>query len=653
MYVRHFGLAMRPFGLPPDPNFVHDSGVFGRSFRAIRDSIESGQRLHLLLGRAGTGKTTLLMKLDAELDYPGTRVLVPYGHFSFEQIVHYVLARLEPSPTGYGDGQESETLELALHRLESRLEPVVIMLDEGQNLTRETLYSVLRFVEREESDLGPGQVVLAGTEELQSLLESCSGGDTEAATTATHWLGALGEQEVFDYVNHRLSLVAEHDRTLFDQQALERVARLSQGVPRIINLICDRALLMAFGDKHNTVTEESVARAAHDLELQPELEELALISAQIRADLDTTDACAATADRPLVDDDLHVHSVEDGEALSPASTESVPSRWSWAVDVVVPGLREAWAECKRLVQRAGAKLRARVVFFRNDSSEDGTREVDAPAETSTVSAPGAEIGPVKSSRLPELVHSWQSGNWRPRREHVLAAWAGLGTIGLVWVLTMASPESETTLRATQADLAAARATAIELNSRVSQLTTELGEARVEQEILHSISAGLQEDLLLASEVETTTLASQEPSSGQSAEIAEIDAEPSSDHPLAASPNPSSDRTYRVAKGDTLWSIARNHGVSVAQLNHWNRLLPETAIRVGQELRVEPNAKPHDGGGTRRAIEREDARYYTVKTGDSLYGIARQFNVSVAELQEWNRLNNGEVIVAEQQLIVLR
>jgi LysM repeat protein len=239
--------------------------------------------------------------------------------------------------------------------------------------------------------------------------------------------------------------------------------------------------------------------------------------------------------------------------------------------------------------------------------------------------------------------------------HVAAAWALISTAGMVWaLLVMVDSGVEQELHAVNADLVQERSAAGDLRDQLTRLAVELENSRIDQEILYTITAGLQDELR-AGGVLVKVGRVREPADApivfraedtSTADTGKTVVPLSAQSPATANPSP-----YLVKKGDTLWSIARKHGLSVQQLSSWNRLTAETAIQVGQQLQV--SALVDGGGAVSVGTDRRNASHYTVKPGDSLYGISRQFNVSVADLQQWNRLDSGEIIIAEQQLIVLR
>jgi LysM repeat protein len=137
-------------------------------------------------------------------------------------------------------------------------------------------------------------------------------------------------------------------------------------------------------------------------------------------------------------------------------------------------------------------------------------------------------------------------------------------------------------------------------------------------------------------------------------------QPTSASVASASPKPpSGDSLYRVAPGDTLWGIAQHHGVSVDQIAAWNQLTPQSVLRTGQKLRVAAPVALRvvvpDSNATQQVAGYDDgvAIRYTVQRGDTLYGIARRFKVSVTDLNRWNSLDDGRQLQAGETIRVVR
>lgn len=258
-----------------------------------------------------------------------------------------------------------------------------------------------------------------------------------------------------------------------------------------------------------------------------------------------------------------------------------------------------------------------------------------------------------------FIHWRRSFGTLPRHSQRWVVIAGIaGVSAILWGLL--APSSGGTQNVNAAErLAQAQMSNSVLKRQVQHLNGVLATARTEREQLRNeVDALTEERDWLAARLDAVASAGTPVIDGATAPVALATASTSSAEPEApAGPD------YEVAKGDTLWSIARRHDVAVKQLAAANGIGSTDPLQLGQRLIIPGSESPSPANGqtTAKQVATEEAKQtsadparqveYTVQRGDSLYAISRQFDVSVEELQAWNRLDKSEVLRPSQRLIV--
>lgn len=264
MYEAFYGLRERPFDLVPNPRFLFLAGRQREALSNLRYGLSTPRGLTLLLGEAGTGKTTLLRRVLDTLE-PSTRtVLLLNPTVTFAEILEHILSELGiPS-----DGANKLTLfqrlnEFLLEHTRSGGN-VALLIDEAQDLMPGVLEELRLLSNLETAQEKILQIVLAGQPELEEMLASPKLRQLRQRVTLRVRLRPLSEPEVKAYVAARLERAGAESQTIFTEEALERVAALTDGIPRIVNVVCDAALLTAFAAGQHQVTGAIVEEAWRD-----------------------------------------------------------------------------------------------------------------------------------------------------------------------------------------------------------------------------------------------------------------------------------------------------------------------------------------------------------------------------------------------------
>jgi general secretion pathway protein A len=263
MHLQYFGLRENPFSIPPDPHYLYLSRSHQEALAHLQYGLSESGGFVQLTGEVGTGKTLLIRALVERQPQDVDVALVLYPVLTVGEFVAGICDELRiPYPAGKNSLKVLIDL-LNVHLLQSHAKGrrTVLIIDEAQNLNREVLEQIRLLTNLETTKTKLLQIILVGQPELASLLAQQDLRQLAQRITARHHLTALTRKETFDYILHRCR-VAGARTPLFERTAMERVHVLSGGIPRLINVICDRALLGAYVLEKNLVDTAVANRSA-------------------------------------------------------------------------------------------------------------------------------------------------------------------------------------------------------------------------------------------------------------------------------------------------------------------------------------------------------------------------------------------------------
>jgi len=266
MYERFYRLRERPFALTPDPDYLYPSRVHSEALSYLRYGIETHAGFVVITGAIGSGKTTLLQTLLRGLDSQTTVARVMNTLLDPRELLESAMIDLGLDP----DGKSKPALLKAFgeflvnERAAGRL--VLLVIHEAQNLSLPALEEIrmLSNLETEKSKLL--QIILIGQPELRELLARNELRQLAQRITGRYHLNPLSSEETTSYVRHRLR-VAGATADIFNRFALEEIYRHSGGVPRVINVLCDRALESASTAQSTTIDAAAVVEAAREMKI--------------------------------------------------------------------------------------------------------------------------------------------------------------------------------------------------------------------------------------------------------------------------------------------------------------------------------------------------------------------------------------------------
>lgn len=266
MYTQYFGLRENPFALPPDPRYLYLSLRHQEALAHLMYGIVEGGGFVQLTGEVGTGKTMMIRALLERLPENVDTALVLYPFLSVQEFIRALCDDLRVPLPAKVEGTKPLIDALNLYLLENHAKGrrTVLIIDEAQKLSHEVLEQVRLLTNLETTKQKLLQILLIGQPELNSLLAQDSLRQLAQRVTARYNLQSLTPSETAEYIVHRCR-VAGAPASLFTRGAIKTVHRTAHGIPRLINVICDRALLGAYGRGKNTVTGAMVRRAVTEI----------------------------------------------------------------------------------------------------------------------------------------------------------------------------------------------------------------------------------------------------------------------------------------------------------------------------------------------------------------------------------------------------
>jgi putative secretion ATPase (PEP-CTERM system associated) len=267
MYERFYELRERPFALSPDPDYLYPSRVHREALDYLRYGLESHAGFVVITGEIGSGKTTLLQTLLRGLDSQTTVGRIVNTMLDPRELLETIMIDFGLDPTGRSKPLILRDLSQYLvdQRLAGRM--VLLVIDEAQNLSLGALEELrmLSNLETEKSKLL--QIVMVGQPSLREKLNAPELEQLRQRITVSYHLTPLDADETFNYVNHRLRRAATSAPLEFPRAATDVIHARSRGVPRIVNVVCDAALVFGYAEERRAVDLALVQDVLGELEV--------------------------------------------------------------------------------------------------------------------------------------------------------------------------------------------------------------------------------------------------------------------------------------------------------------------------------------------------------------------------------------------------
>ncbi|HEC26169.1 MAG TPA: DUF2075 domain-containing protein [Gammaproteobacteria bacterium] len=263
MYETFYGFREKPFSLLPDPAFLYLSRIHSAALAMLQYGLSHQTGITVITGDVGSGKTTLIRELLNEITDDLNVGLISNTHNAFGELIQWVLMTFGIPYKGMEKIEMYETFTNFIIEQYARKKSTVLIIDEAQNMEQETLEE-LRLLSNINADKNQVlQLILVGQPELRKKLSSPELIQFAQRIGSEYYLKALDLKETQNYIKHRLK-VAEGDTALFNPLATATIYYYSKGIPRLINTLCDLALVYAYSDEITEIGKGLIQEVASE-----------------------------------------------------------------------------------------------------------------------------------------------------------------------------------------------------------------------------------------------------------------------------------------------------------------------------------------------------------------------------------------------------
>jgi general secretion pathway protein A len=269
MYCEFYGLLRRPFEMTPDPAFLYLGEAHREGLAMLQYAVESRKGFVLLTGEVGTGKTTLLHSLLSQLDARTSSAFVFNPRLKPIDFFKVIFDEFGIEQACRTKGDYLMALNRFLIAKLERDEPTLLIVDEAQNLSAEMLEEIRLLSNLETATSKLLQIMLVGQPELAAMLGRPELRQLRQRIVLRHHLRPFDAPECASYIDERLRLAGYTGKALFDRGGLREIHEVTGGIPRLVNIVCDGALLLGFSREIPQIGRRAITEVARDLDLAP------------------------------------------------------------------------------------------------------------------------------------------------------------------------------------------------------------------------------------------------------------------------------------------------------------------------------------------------------------------------------------------------
>lgn len=266
MYLTFYGLAEKPFNATPDPRFLYMTPGHREALAQLLYGVQERKGFIVLVGKVGTGKTTLLHALWQRLKEQSAMSFVVNSTLPFDGLLEYVLADFGIASVGESRAQRLMALNSFLIKREREGQNTVLIIDEAQNLDVATLEQIRLLSNFETPTSKLLQILLVGQPELKTRLDLPELRQLKQRVGLRCHIPPLTLEETRAYIRTRLRIAGARDLGLFTDSAVDRISAYAGGIPRLINTVCDHCLLFGYTDQQRRIDRQIVNQAIDYLE---------------------------------------------------------------------------------------------------------------------------------------------------------------------------------------------------------------------------------------------------------------------------------------------------------------------------------------------------------------------------------------------------
>jgi general secretion pathway protein A len=266
MYLTFYGLRDKPFNITPDPKFLYLPPGHREALAQLLYGVQESKGFMVLTGEVGTGKTTLLQALMQKFDSNTEAAYVFNSKMPFDAILEYILEDFGIAKAESTQAQRLFTLNSFLIERRRAGQRTVLILDEAQNFDPATLEHVRLLSNFETPTEKLLQIIMVGQPELRQNLDLPELRQLKQRIALRCQIPPLTAEETREYVRHRLRIAGAQDLSIFSDRAISRINDYAQGIPRVVNILCDHALLMGYADQKRKIDRDVVEQAIDYME---------------------------------------------------------------------------------------------------------------------------------------------------------------------------------------------------------------------------------------------------------------------------------------------------------------------------------------------------------------------------------------------------
>ncbi len=318
MYLQHFGLEKMPFQLTPDADFLYLSKGHNRAKSYMEYTVWNRDGFVVITGEIGSGKTTLIQQLLRSVDENVVIARIYQTQLNEIEFFQAILHELGLNPFKAGKVELISMLNDFLLEQYAEGRQVILIVDEAQNLSKRVLEELRMLTGMETDEDRILNLILVGQPELKHLLDAPGMEQLSQRIRFRFHLAALEEDDIHNYIDHRLEVAGIHKNKsgtipkIFKEECIPVIYRYAGGIPRLINSLCDTALICAFVENKKTVTAKIIEEAVNELQWVPYHERVGIKALKNKP----TSAVEFDSPAKLIDlmheDDVREYPLKDG-----------------------------------------------------------------------------------------------------------------------------------------------------------------------------------------------------------------------------------------------------------------------------------------------------------------------------------------------------